>query len=748
VEFQARHRDGSYRWLLSRGIAIRDASGKPIRFAGTRTDITDLKRIEAELRQAKEAAEAASQAKSDFLAHVSHEVRTPLNAILGMNELILEAQITDQQRRHLSVVQSAAHALLEMIDDLLDFSKIEAGKLELEREPFSLVAVVNDTLRSLALRAHRKGLELIGRIHPDVPDILVGDSCRLRQVLTNLVANAIKFTEKGEVVVVVSRPWASGRGDTAVGSRPSQGEIDQQNGEEGVALLGSDADPTTDCLLHFAVSDTGIGIPADKQEKIFQAFEQADSSTTRRYGGTGLGLSIASRLVGLMGGSIAVESKPGQGSTFEFTALLPPAPQPNHVVDRAPDLRGCPVLIVDDNATSRRTLEEWLRAWDAQPTTVADGTAAQESLRQASVAGRPYSIVILDTRIPGTDGLSIAASARQTLDLPAERIILLTEEDQARELVRYHDVGNTTSLMKPVQQESLLDAVCRALSLPSSVAEGMVRLPSEGNPSERVGATTPAGRRFHVLLAEDNPYNQAVMEELLPSRGHTLRIAGDGRSALKALEQEEFDLMLLDIHMPELDGFQVVDIQRQREQGAGRRLPIIALTARSADGERLRCLQAGMDAYLAKPVPAKELFAAMDWVVSGQGIPVPVEPAPGIPSGLLDAAALLAACDGNEELLRKISRHFKTHVPGRMAEVSEALRDRHAPRLREAAHKLGGMVSSFSAKAAEAAALVGKLGSQAKFEEASHIHSRLTEIVAKVMSVIDVVSIDKLRQQG
>jgi PAS domain S-box-containing protein len=733
-------KDGTHVWVDLAISVQRDAAGAPAYLIAVVQDISERKRLEGELRQAKDASEvaaaaaqaaaaaaaAASRAKSEFLAHVSHEVRTPLNAILGMNELALDTPLTEQQRKYLTVVQSSAEALLEMINDLLDFSKIEAGKLELDRAPFSLRAALSDTLRLLALRAHRKGLELVGHVPPDVPDAFIGDAGRMRQVLLNLVGNAIKFTEQGEVVV----------------------EVGSGTGPEGSTSPISDL---PEARLYFAVRDTGIGIPRDKQEKIFEAFEQADSSTTRRYGGTGLGLSIASRLVGLMGGRIAVESEPGRGSTFRFTVRLHEAlRQPERAAARPPaELRGLPVLVVDDNAASRRTLEEWFRAWRTEPTAVGDGAAALEALGQAAAAGRPFALVVLDSRLPGTDALAVAAHVRRTPGLSDGDVLLLTTEDQAADLKCFHEERVAACVMKPVVEEELLDAVCRARALPSPVP-GMRDAERGTQNGQQVDSGVPhsEGRRLRVLLAEDNPYNQAVMEDLLPRRGHTLRVAGDGRAALAALERDHFDVMLLDIHMPELDGFQVVTALRQREQSTGGRLPIIALTARSADGERERCLRAGMDDYLAKPVRAAELFAAIDRVASGDGAPPSGAPDAVAPPGLIDPAALLAACDGDADLLLKMCGHFRTYAPGRLAEVSEALRERNVPRLREATHKLGGMVASFSAAAAEAAALLGQLGARGEFEEAIPVQSRLTDLVGRLLSILDTVSVDQLRQRS
>jgi PAS domain S-box-containing protein len=817
-------KDGSPVWIDVSVSLQRDAGGTPAYTIAIIQDISERKRLEGELRQAIETAEAASRAKSDFLAHVSHEVRTPLNAILGMNELALDTPVTDQQRKYLTVVQSASESLLELIDDLLDFSRIEAGKLELDRAAFSLRTLVSDSLRLFALRAHRKGLELVGRVHPAVPDAFIGDAGRLRQVLANLVGNAIKFTAKGEVVVSVKSEIRNPKSET----NPNPEISKSKTSKDQVSDFEFRASDLPEVLLCFEVEDTGIGIPREKQQKIFEAFEQADTSTTRRYGGTGLGLSIASRLVGLMGGRITVESEPGRGSTFRFTIRLQQAPlQPDRAGPRAPaELQDLRVLVVDDNAASRQTLLEWLREWRTEPTAVADGPAALEALGQAAAAGRPFALVVLDSRLPGTDALALAAQVQQTPELAAAGILLLlVVEDQASELRRFPELGIAACVMKPVVEEELLDALCRTRSWPGPVGAAApavvspVRSQGSGGRGQRsevssqqsgvapvvapsavvapVAAWSPdpvaadpvvdpvvawspdhattagsdpavqatgvpvSARRLHVLVAEDNPYNQAVMEDLLPRQGHSVHVAGDGRAALAALEQGRFDLMLLDIHMPELDGFQVVAAQRQREQGTSRHLPVIALTARSAAGERERCLQAGMDDYLAKPVRAAELFAAIDRVVrKDEGERMKDEKAstsapdssfirpPSSLGELLDPAALLAACDGDAELLRKMCRHFQAFAPDRLTEVSEALRDRNTSRLRQAVHKLGGMVSSFSATAAEAAALLGRLAAEGKIEEATQAHSRLTEIVAKLLSVLDTLSVEQLRRPG
>jgi two-component system sensor histidine kinase/response regulator len=705
TEYRLRHRDGSYRWALARGVAERDDAGKPRRISGSIVDITDIKRGEAALREAKELAEAANHAKDEFLANVSHEIRTPMNAILGMTELALDTSLTEDQRQYLKTVKSAADNLLGIINDLLDFSKIEAGKLALDLADFSLRAALGDTLRALAVRAHRKGLELASDVVPDVPDVLFGDASRLRQVLLNLVGNAIKFTHEGEVVVRVE-----------VNPEPVPGEVE----------------------LLFTVRDTGIGIPRDKQEKIFRAFEQEDMSTTRKYGGTGLGLTIAARLVARMEGKITVESEPGRGSTFAFTARFGRPVHPSEPVATEPPrlLHDLPVLIVDDNATNRRILEEWLRRWQMEPTVVGDGAAAMKALWLGVTLGRPYALVLLDARMPDMDGLALAAIIRQRAELSGSRIVLLTSGDRPGDLARFRELRINAHLLKPVQQDELLETIYRVIG----------RIGDEAVPA-REAAPARATVPLRILVAEDNGFNAQHLEQLLGSCGHSVQLAPNGREALDLADGRAFDLLLLDIHMPEMDGFHVVRVLREREQSAGGHLPVIALTARSREQDRRQCLAAGMDDYLSKPIRAADLLAAIDRVVHADGASPTAPSDAGNHTSLLDPVVLLAACGGGAKLLGEICRNFKSNAPALLAEVGCAHRDHDAPRLHQAAHKIHGTITAFSTLAGAVASDLEDLAARGQLEEARPLVERLGAMVGELIDQVDGLSIETLRDQ-
>jgi PAS domain S-box-containing protein len=539
LEHRFRRADGVYRWHLSRALAMRDADGRVLMWFGSNTDIDDQKRVAEAFRQAKEAAETANRAKDEFLANVSHEIRTPMTAILGMTELVLDTPLADDQRQCLRTVKSAADNLLGIINDLLDFAKIEAGRLDLDLGDFSLRSTVGNTLRALAARAHRKGLEVFCNVQPDVPDALIGDAGRLRQVVLNLVGNAIKFTEKGEVVVQVEGEAA------AEPARPQE------------------------VLLRFSVRDTGIGIPLDQQERIFRAFEQQDTSTTRRYGGTGLGLTIAARLVALMGGQITVDSAPHRGSTFAFTACFGLQPHPAEPTAAPPALlRNLPVLIIDDNATNRQILLEWLRGWQMDPAAACDGVAAMDALWEAAARGRPYALILLDARMPDTDGLALAAQIRKRAELSVTRILLLSSGDRPGDWDRVRALRIDGHLLKPIQQDELLDRIYQVMTrvfVSGGVVSGEGPL-SSGMAIPGLATHHSTFANPHILLAEDDEFSARYMEQLLARSGHRVRLTTNGREALALAEGGGFDLLQLDIHMPQLDGFGVVGAIRERER--------------------------------------------------------------------------------------------------------------------------------------------------------------------------------------
>jgi PAS domain S-box-containing protein len=671
---------GVTRWFQTVKRPIQSVDGDATLLLGVATDITLRRQAQAAAQAARQAAEAASQAKSEFLANMSHEIRTPMNGVLGMLELALDTELDATQREYVEVAHASAEALLTVINDILDFSKIEAGKLELDPQPFDVTASVADTLAALAVRANKKSLELTLDIDTAVPATLVGDIGRLRQVLINLVGNAIKFTAQGEIGVYVA--------------------VEDLTEHEAV--------------LHVAVRDTGIGIPADKRAAVFEAFAQADSSTTREFGGTGLGLAISSRLVAAMGGLIWLESTEGAGSTFHFTARLGLPEAGAEGVSRvaagtATSLRDVRVLAVDDNATNRRILEQMLRGWTMQPTVVESGDAALAAMTRAADDGAPFAIVLVDARMPAMDGFALCERIAADARLRSVAIMMLSSADQRGDIARCRELGIAVYVTKPVRQAHLRHAILTSLGTAAPV---------------RSAPPTPAAQQptgepsLRILMAEDNAVNQMFAVGLLEKRGHRVTVVDNGQLALDALARGEYDLVLMDVQMPVLGGLDATRLIRERERAGARHTPIVAMTARAMSGDRERCLEAGMDDYVSKPIRSEELFRTIQRVA---GTTVSA-------STPVDVDGLLALLGGDEELLAELIVLFAADAPERLAAARGGLVRGDAAAVQEAAHALVGAAGNLRATAVHDAALqverLGRAGDLAGAGEALAVLAR------------------------